>query len=475
MNTVLDLIYSFFNQYLFQEAKNNISDLEYYFSTNPNTLGNTLVEMLLKSIKDYPLESIDEPLFRSILMRTGKTPAEQQQILSEIIKWKKFSKDQVEPARKMLQDVCASVIIQRANRLYQDSPSEYLKHLKSINFQTADVEVLKDVKFNQIDINSIIAESATEGGVPSRYDWINQSFSGGRYEYGQIGIICAPPGVGKSLFAMSEALNMALSGERVHYMALGDLKMKDFIIRLGAQFTGMSFSDVTRNLGAVYNAMMDAIGDRLGITILPAGQITIEEYVEFMESQPEYKVCFLDYDGNLKNTFGGESGLYLYYGHVYETLTKLSMNGRLIFSLAQPKIYSYLAPLINLPDIGESSKKQQTADFILTASKGFADGPNLNNLGAFHLCKNRRGETNVVEYFIRLNNGRFKIIPKPVWDQIKQINEKVFYTDGDIDTMVEQYNREKANIDRQIQGAYNNGGGNQGNNRQSSGPTPFNK
>lgn len=453
MNSVLDLIYSCFNQYLFQQAKNNIGNLEYYFQTNPNTMGNMLVEQLLKSIKDYPLEAIDEPLFRSILVKTGKTPMEQQEILSEIVKWKRFGKDQMEPARKMLQDVCANVIIQRAGRMFQDSPSEYLKYLKTVNFQTADVETLKDVKFNQIDINTIIAESAVEGGVPSRYDWINRSFSGGRYEYGQIGIVCAPPGVGKSLFAMSEALNMAINGEKVHYMALGDLKMRDFVIRLGAQFTGLSFAEVTRNLGAVYKSMTEAIGDNLGITILPAGQISIEEYVEFMEAQPQYKVCFLDYDGNLKTSIGtgqGEASMYMYYGHVYENLTRLSMNGRLVFSLAQPKIYSYLAPLINLPDIGESSKKQQTADFILTASKGFSDGPNPNNLGAFHLCKNRRGETNIVEYFIRLNNGRFKIVPKGVWDQLRQITEKVYYSDRDIDVMVDQYNREMSNIQSQL-------------------------
>lgn len=459
MNNIFDLIYSCFNQYLFQLAKNNIQELEYYFQTNPTTLGNPLVEHLIKSIKDYNLESIDEPLFRSILIRSGKSSAEQQQILSEIFKWKKFDKNQIEPARKMLQDVCASVVIQKANRLYQDSPSEYLKYLKTVNFQTGDANVLKNVSFSQIDINTIIAETATNEGVPSRYDWINNCFSGEKYEFGQIGIICAPPGIGKSLFAMSEALNMAINGYKVHYMALGDLKMKDFIVRLGAQFTGMSFQEVTKNLGAVYKSMCSVIKDNLGITILPAGQITIDEYVEFMEAQPEYKVCILDYDGNLKNNVGGgsnESGLYLYYGHVYEELTKLSMAGRLVFSLAQPKNYAYLAPLINLPDIGESSKKQQTADFILTASRGFSDGANINNLGVFNLCKNRRGETNVLEYFIRLNNGRFRVLPKGVWDEIKSLTEKRYFTDSEIDFMILQYNKQYDSIQRQVSQNYNN-------------------
>ena len=35
--SVFDLIFSCFNQYLFQDAKNNILDLQYYFQTNPQT------------------------------------------------------------------------------------------------------------------------------------------------------------------------------------------------------------------------------------------------------------------------------------------------------------------------------------------------------------------------------------------------------------------------------------------------------
>ena len=60
---------------------------------------------------------------------------------------------------------------------------------------------------------------------------------------------------------MQEALNMAIQGYKVHYLALGDLKMKDFIIRLGAQFSGCSFSEVSQNIGPIYNSMCQIIGN----------------------------------------------------------------------------------------------------------------------------------------------------------------------------------------------------------------------
>ena len=72
----LSLLYSCFNQYVFQEAKNNIRDLEYWFSTNPSTCGNILVANLIDAIKKYDLESIGQPLFQSILVRSGKNEQE---------------------------------------------------------------------------------------------------------------------------------------------------------------------------------------------------------------------------------------------------------------------------------------------------------------------------------------------------------------------------------------------------------------
>ena len=64
----LELLYSCFNQYVFQDAKNNIKDLEYYFETNPSTSNNPLVENLIKAIKTYDFETIGMPLFQSFVI-----------------------------------------------------------------------------------------------------------------------------------------------------------------------------------------------------------------------------------------------------------------------------------------------------------------------------------------------------------------------------------------------------------------------
>lgn len=446
--SIFDLLYSCFNQYLFQEAKNNISDLEYYFQTNPNTLGNPLVEQLISAIKTYPLESIDEPLFRSIFIRSGKSTVEQNQILGEIIKWKKYNKEQIEPARKCIQDICASVIIQRAGKIYSDSPSDYLKYLKNINFQTTDTNILKATSFTKLDINTIIAES---GGctIPSRYSWLNETFPLGGIERSQLILVSMPPGSGKSLYCMNELGSMAMAGYSCLYFAMGDLTYKDQIIRLGAQTTGMSLKDVSLNLANVFNEMCEVYGNNLDLMISPAGQVTVEEFRDFIKASPKkYDVIAVDYDSNFKSKVAEGDNMYLGYGDIYNVLVDLAKElDLIIFCACQPKVGVWNNPVIELSDVGESSRKQHSADICITRSR-IPDCP--NNLGIFKIVKSRRGDVGKKVYSIRLNNGRFIELPKGVFDMLKMETEKRDYTEGEINMMVRQYQVQMSKINQQV-------------------------
>ena len=125
-----DLLYSLFNPFVYQEAKNNIKYLEYYFMVNPNTSGNPLVDEFVKAIKTYDYDTIGEPLFQSIFTKCRKNAGESAKIMSELKKWMSFNQEQIKPAIENLQNVCSSLIIQKANRLFADSPTEFIKYIK---------------------------------------------------------------------------------------------------------------------------------------------------------------------------------------------------------------------------------------------------------------------------------------------------------------------------------------------------------
>ena len=438
----IELAYSLFNQYLYQEAKNNIDLIDYYFQTSPGTMGNKLIELLVDSVRKYPLESLDMPLFQSIMMKTGKSPAESQKIIGDIIRWKSFDKNQMAPAKQFLRDICASSLIQRANGMYQNSPSEFLKYLKQVDLKTDTSDVMSTADFDKIDINSMVADGLGIG-YSSRYDWINCSFQPlNQYEAGQMVMVSMPPGTGKTLFMMGEALTMAANGARCHYLAMGDMKPRDFVVRMGAIFSGLSFSETVTNLGPIYNSLRQTVGDRLGITVVPSAKITAEQYIEYIKEK-DYDILFIDYDSNFLSK--AEDNMYSEYGKIYDQLTELTQLGKLVFVAAQPKISSWNLDTIQLDMVGESARKIHTVDILLTAGK--AQTP--NHLGIFKICKNRRGEEGVEMPYIRLGNGRFKFIPRGMNSSLIQYTEKHNYTEAEIDQMSQQYQAQMAVIQSQ--------------------------
>lgn len=439
------MIFGFFNQYVFQEAKNNIEHLKYFFDTNIATSNNPLIRELLNAIDTYNLDAIGEPLFNSIFIRCKKTPAESGELMQEIKKWKLFTKEEIEPAYKYLKDVVAASIVTRAQKLYNQSPSEYLKYLKNINVDTSDMNVFSATKFNKVDINTIVAEDS-RGAVSTNVEFINRAFAPmDGIERGQLGIICSPPGTGKSLEAMNLALWMAAKGEKVLYACLGDMQMKDFLIRMGSIAFGLTFAQSHANLSEVYDRLKNIVKDNLEISINPAGVVTADEIVEKVLNEG-FTVAIVDYDGNLAGVSEGES-MYNTYGDVYNTFTKLNLAGVLTIICAQPKIYSW-NQMINMSDIGESSKKQHAADWIWTISNPNPDCP--NHLYVMSLVKARRGNVGARAYCIRIN-ARFIEIPRGLYENLRLETDEKNYTEQDIRQMIEAFNNQTRSIERNLQ------------------------
>ena len=431
------MLFSLLNQYVFVQAKQNIENVEYYYNTNPATSGNPLVQEILGAIRNYNLDSIGMPLFESILARCGKTPQESRYIMEEILRWKSYNKEQIKPAAEWLDQICAKAIITKADHLAKQNPAEYIKYIKNVDYKSTDVDIFSSTGFTKIDINTIVADS-DNSYIPSRYEWINESFDPNPgYPKGMMAIVCAAPGTGKSLWLMSEALYFATHGYRTLYVALGDLNMKDFIVRTGAMYSGLSFADTERNIGSIYSSMCQMMDDNLEISINPAGKVSADDIVDYVKSKGAfYDVVIIDYDSNSKGVGEGDS-MYNEFGKLYETLNELVLLGKLVFIASQPKISAWQNSVLEMSDIGESSRKQHTADMIIGIGR---EEKCPNHLHTIKISKNRRGEEGARAYTIRLNNGRWKTMPKGVYDQLKVETEKKFYTEGEIDQMIGQYN-----------------------------------
>ena len=458
----LSLLFGMFNQYVFQDAKNNIQNIKYYYRVNPSTNGNPLVEEMIKAIEDYDLQAIDQPLFESILDRCGKTPSEKRQILEEVVKWKSYTKEQIEPTKNYLNEVICSTIIQQAGKLYSQSPSEYIKYLKNVNLPTSDLNIFSSTGFKNIDINTIVAE-ASRGKISTNIQWLNQAFGGEGINRAELGIITAPPGVGKSLVAMDLAYWMAVHGEHVLYVCLGDMSWLDFVTRISSIAFGVTFAEAEKNLMTMYNSLSQLLGDNLEISVNPAGVVTADEIVEKAEKD-NFSVVIVDHDGNIARATETDS-MYNMYGDVYNKFTRLSLGGKLVICCSQAKVGSW-GNIIGLESLSDSSRKTHNADWQMSISNVNPDCP--NHLYVATLPKARRANVGSKAYLIRIQ-GRFKEIPKGLYDQLRMETEPKNYTEAEIDTMIHNYNMQISRIQQRVNQATQ-----EASQVKFTGPNPFN-
>lgn len=438
----LEFLYSAFNENVFSSVKANIDKIEIYYRTNPNFYNNKLVEELIGAIKNYNLEALTLPVFQSVLLRSGKNQMESAEIINKIIQYKKYPKEKTVAIRECVDDIVAAVVLQQAKQRYGNSPADYLRYLKTVDFKSKNIDYLQSQTFGEIDINSIVADSNTSI-IPIKYQFINQLFPEGGFSTSDLVLLSAPPGVGKSLMAMEICLDMALRGIRCLYFAAGDLCYKDFLVRMSSLYTGLSFREATVHLTDIFHEISSKIKDNLSICITPAGVVNAPELVDFVKAG-NWSVVFIDYDSNLAG--GDADNMYDKFGDIYNEFSRLfldPLDSRLVFILSQPKIASWDANEIDLPMIGESARKVHTASVVITRSRVVG---NPNHLGRIKVCKNRRGESDISWGSIRLGNGRIRVLPEDLYSSLKMDTVPRNYTDSDIDRMIENYNKTKGQV-----------------------------
>lgn len=444
----IDLIYNFFNQFLFSDVKSNIDLIEHYYQTNPDTMGNRLAGELIDSIRKYPFESLDLPYFQALLTKIGKTKAESDQIIGNIIRCKQYTKEQVKATKEVIRDICAREVIARANFLYNGKPQDYLKYIKQIDFKQECQEYLSSESYQSLDINSIVNEIATEG-EKCCFEWLNDTYEPTHTLSAGIYLFCATPGSGKTLCMTHLSLFHALNGIKTHALYMGDVTRKDMCIRYCASYSGLSFRDTALNIRQINSQLCSKIGDNLSLTIVPAGVIDIDEYIDYM-LKSDYKVCLIDYDHNFSKKGGKyDDGLFYYFEHLYEALTKLSAAGKIVYICSQVKSGELRNELLDESSISGSRRKIEMVDasISLTKLKGIP-----NPMCKFYINKNRRGREGDIIYTIRLSSGRFKEIPRAVFDNLSQLEEHKNFTEADIDLMVSNYHQNMAKFSQQQQG-----------------------
>ena len=346
-------------------------------------------------------------------------------------------------------------VVQRLIREYQFEPEKIIEgvgKLKEFSINSIPLYTLGD-----LDVAKVIEEDMGNFSViPSQFDFVRKA-SGhlDGYATGQLCMVCAPPGVGKTLFLAHEVVFMMKQNRkilqriqmirdritakreihedvdcskdeneieelnqtliRVFWIALGDMTRIDFITRLTAIYRNIPFNKVAAQPQLYFDDEVKELFKYVKISVLPAATVDVFAVKNFLENHvttPDFdpNVVIIDYDANL---ITHSEGMYQAGEEVYNVATSIARPigkpGKLVFIASQPKIGYWDHSEIPKEGAAESSRKQAIIDMMITLGRNPAikDFP----AGVMLIAKMRRGQEGVKGYY-RLDGGHFRMVDR---------------------------------------------------------------
>jgi replicative DNA helicase len=227
--------------------------------------------------------------------------------------------------------------------------------------------------------------------VPTDWSCINELMDGGLGP-GELGVVVAPSGVGKTWVLCALGAAAVKAGMNVvHY----SLELSEHYVgqRYDTVFTQISSADLKDRKEDVLQKIKKLKG-RLLIKYFPPKGISarnIESHIEKMTAagnKPD--LVIIDYADLLLSTTNKSDSTYGEQGGVYIELRGMGgMLGLPVWTASQTNRSAIDSEVIEADKIADSYAKVMNADFIMSISRKAKD--KLNNTARFHVMKNRFG------------------------------------------------------------------------------------
>jgi hypothetical protein len=252
------------------------------------------------------------------------------------------------------------------------------------------VGVENDLGLDYIDNFELIMEDVKRNSVSTGWDVIDELMDGGLGP-GELGVVMAPSGIGKSWFLSKIACSAVQKGMNVlHYT----LELSESYVgqRYTTILTGIQTSEHKERKEEIIRKIKNTPG-RVRIKYYPpqfASAKTLSAHIEKLRASGfNPNLIIIDYADLLKSG-SNRDGLYAELGGIYEELRGLSgETGIPIWTATQTNRAAIDHEVIQADSVGDSYKKVQTADFIMSVSRKTKD--KLSNTGRIHIVKNRFG------------------------------------------------------------------------------------
>lgn len=289
---------------------------------------------------------------------------------------------------------------------------EFSKNQKMKVAILESVDLLKSGKFDEIkkkvdtalkagsdkdvghEYNLQIEERYEEGSricVPTSWDVIND-ITGGGLAGGELGVVVAPAGGGKSWGLINLAANAIRSGKTVVYYTL---ELNAFYVgrRVDAFLTGIPFQNLNEEIAKdKIKSTIESLKGSLIVKHYPtrtASVITLSSHIEKCISQGKTPdMIIVDYADLIRPSKAGDKRLEL--NDIYEELRGLAGEYNIpVWTASQANRSATEEDVIEGNKVSESYNKVMVADFIMSLSRKTND--KIGGTGRWHIIKNRFG------------------------------------------------------------------------------------
>ena len=300
--------------------------------------------------------------------------------------------------------VLKDAIIKSAEIVERDGDSDEVKSLIDDAMQ-AGVERNLGHDYLQ-DIDARYEESARVTS-PTPWDIMNELMQGG-LGAGELGVVVAPAGIGKSwvlsamgAYALSKGLNV------VHYTL--ELNEAYVGLRYDSIFSGVESQNLKYHKEEVMEKLFKLEGN-LTIKYYPTKSCTVNTLSAHLKKVVTFgekvDMVLVDYADIMRDVSKAQEMRHAL-GNIYEDLR--GMAGELqvpVWTASQANRSALDEDVIEASKVAESYAKVMTADFVMSLSRKIED--KIGNTGRFHVIKNRFGPDGLT-YPAKINTNIGKI------------------------------------------------------------------
>ena len=262
---------------------------------------------------------------------------------------------------------------------------EYIQHIEERYSETAR---------ETVETGWEVIDDLTQGGL------------GG----GELGVIVAPAGVGKTWVLAAIGANAMKRGKHIVHYSL-ELNESYVGLRYDSIFTGIANQNLKYHKDDVISEMDKLKGD-LVIKYYPTKSASVNTLSAHLKRittlGTEVDMVVVDYADILKDT-GGSREVRHALGNIYEDLRGLAGEFQIpVWTASQANRSALDEDVIEAQKVSESYQKIMTADFVMSLSRKVED--KIGNTGRFHVIKNRFGPDGMTfPSKINTNTGKMEI------------------------------------------------------------------